>query len=219
MTLYINEVFNITTKSIMLKLTNLRKFQMKQLNNNQEGIAHLTLILVVVVVAVIGFTGWKVWGSNEVTKNNTNNLSTSNKDRVSPSVIKEGNTEEKSSTLTGKVSFIKENKPSGWTEEHQDESKIYSLTNEQLGCYVAVSAEPPNQTAGWSWPPTDRSSREAVLGSGQKVTLYEMGQAKIYSTSEAHIIKDGFDININVNCQDKSNFTTADLALRAINVE
>jgi len=194
---------------------------MKQ-KNNESGLAQVVVVaLVVLVIGVVGFAGWKVWDNNKETKssNSTSNTNTSNNDASSAHATKEGDAKEKSTILTGKVSFIKENEPSGWTEEHQDGSKIYTLNNNQLGCTVSVSAEKPNQAAGWSWPPTDKTSRKAVLGSGQKVDLYEIGQAKIYSTSEGHIIKDGFDVNVNVNCQDKSNFSAADLALKGIGVE
>ena len=192
-----------------------------KIKNDQSGIAHVAIVfLVVVVIGVIGLVGWKVWDNNKESNNNSeSNSSSSNKDASSTPAAKEGDAKEKSTTLIGKVSFIKANEPSGWTEEHQDGSKIYSLNNDQLGCYVSVSAEQPNQADGWYWPPANEAGREAVLGSGQKVNLYEMGQAKIYSTSEGHIFKDGFDFNVNVNCQNKSNFSTADLALKGISIE
>lgn len=191
-----------------------------KLKKNELGITHVVAIVAVVVIIAIGAVGWMVWDGNKGTKSNsTTDSSNSNKDVSSSPTTKEGNAKEKTTTLMGKVSFIKGNEPAGWTEEHQDGSKIYTLNNNQLGCTVSVSAQLPNQAAGWSWPPTDKTSREAVLGSGQKVDLYEMGQVKIYSTSEGHIIKDGFDVNVNVNCQDKSNFSAADLALKGISVE
>ena len=209
-----------STAWLMLIVTINKDNQMKKLQNNQSGIALVAAVVLIVVIVAVGFVGWKVWDKNEETKSNgTSNSSTSDKDTASSPTKNEVEAKEKSATLTGNVSFIKDNEPSGWIEEHQEGSKIYSLNNDQLGCYVSVSAEEPNQAAGWSWPPTDKARREAVFGSGQKVDLYEMGQAKIYSTSEGHIIKDGFDIVVNVSCQDKLNFPVADLALKGIRVE
>lgn len=49
---------------------------MKKLN--QTGAAHLVAILIVVVLGIVGFTGWKVYDSNQKTKKSLDNASSNN---------------------------------------------------------------------------------------------------------------------------------------------
>lgn len=38
---------------------------MKKLQNNQRGIAHLAIVLVILAIGLVGFAGWYVWDSNK----------------------------------------------------------------------------------------------------------------------------------------------------------
>lgn len=87
---------------------------MNKIKNRQEGIAHLTIIGLVVVLAIIGFTGWRVWkvrqDSQKYTEssNNSSAKSLSNKKTEQKSTIPDGFVEYTSDEYGIKFAYPKE---------------------------------------------------------------------------------------------------------------
>lgn len=174
---------------------------MGKVKHNQSGFGAIEALLIAVIVGIIGFTGWYVWNSKQLT-DNTLSASTS--------------TTTQSSALSGNLTYVKAKEPTNWIEDHQQGSQIYSLTNDSLGCYVGAGIVKPKADLRDIQPAAGDPSRQVELASGKKVTIYEVGLAKEYNVSEGYIVEKDFDVSVTVACKDKTNFTTADKALQGI---
>lgn len=174
------------------------------MKKNQSGYSAVEVLIVIIILGLIGTVAWVVYDRQQPKPSN-----------AAPTK----SVDSQQAELKGNLSYIKTDEPGDWIEYHQQGSSIYSLTNDRLGCYVAAGVDKPKVDLSGVEPVAGTPNREVTLGSGQKVTIYEIGQSKDYLISEGHIVKDDFNVNVTVACKDKTNYPTADMALKGIRLE
>lgn len=171
------------------------------MNKNQSGFSVVEMLIIVVMLGLVVAVGWLIYDRQQKQDTPTNT--------VGSELVE----------LKGDVSYIDTEIPGDWVEVHQQGSSTYSLESAQLECVVSVRVDKPKVDLSNVQPLPGAPSRDVTLGSGQKVTVYEIGQSKLYFESEGHIVEDEFIVSVTVGCKDTVNYPAADLALKGIRLE